>query len=252
MGRVFQRLALILVALCAWCEATASVFERDDRLTDTASNWPVGIVGGEWFAYGSGFLIDHCNVLTARHVVGSGTVIGKRKLFRLQPWAVMTGDNSSRGTVIAAGNVAAGQSEDWAMIRLDKCLGERFGFFSIAGSGLYTQGLSTQLQPALVAMGFPHDRGRHSLTLDPQCEAKLRSNRGLLHNCATMPGASGGPLLVWNGKLQRFEAIGIIVAGFNVNRNTQFSLRRANVAVDLTVSRDVISHHLSSPMGDSL
>lgn len=251
MGRVFHRLALILVALCASCEATASVFQRDDRRTDTASNWPVGIVGGEWFAYGSGFLIDRCNVLTARHVVGRGAVIGKRKLFRLQPWAVMTGDNSSRGTVIAAGDAAAGQSEDWAVIRLDNCLGERFGFFPIAGGGFYRQGVSTQLQPTLVAMGFPHDRGRNSLTLDPQCEAKLRSNRGLLHDCATMPGASGGPLLAWNGELRRYEAIGIIVAGFHTKRGTQFSLRRANVAVDLTLPREAISRGLPPRMADS-
>ena len=242
VGRVFQRLALIIVALCASCEVTASVFERDDRQTDTASSWPVGIVGGEWLGYGSGFLIDRCNVLTARHVVGSGTVIGKRKRFRLQPWLVMNGDNSSRGTVIAAGDIAAGQSEDWAMIRLDKCLGDRFGYFPIAGGGFYTQGVSSRLQPALRAMGFPQDRGRHTLTMDPQCEAKLRTERGLLHDCATMPGASGGPLLAWSGELGRYEAIGIIVAGFKTNRPTDFALDRANVAVDLSVPREAISH----------
>lgn len=251
VDRVFQRLALIIVALCASCEVTASVFERDDRWSNITANWPVGIVGDEWFGYGSGFLIDRCNVLTARHVVGSGVVIGKRKRFRLQPWVSMRGDNSSRGTVIAAGTEVVGQSEDWAMIRLDKCLGERFGFFPITGGGFYTQGVSPRLKPALIAMGFPHDRGRHSLTVDPQFEAKLRTDRGLLHDCATMPGASGGPLLAWSGELGRYEAIGIIVAGFKTNRPTDFVLDRANVAVDLTIPREAIFRRLPPRMATS-
>lgn len=245
---MFQRLALIIVALCASCEATASVFQRDDRRADTAANWPVGIVGDGWLGYGSGFLIDRCNVLTARHLVGSGTVIGKRKRFRLQPWVPMRDDNSSRGTVIAAGDVAAGQSEDWAMIKLDKCLGEQFGFFPITGSGFYTQGVSPRLKPALIAIGFPLDRGRHSLTVDPKCEAKLRTDRGLLHDCATMPGASGGPLLAWSGELGRYEALGIIVAGFKTNRPIDFALDRANVAVDLSVPREAIFRRLPPRM----
>jgi hypothetical protein len=137
------------------------------------------------------------------------------------------------------------------MIRLDKCLGDRFGFFPIAGSGFYTQGGSTRLLPALIAMGFPHDRGQHALTVDPQCEAKLRTARGLLHDCGSMPGASGGPLLAWNVELGRYEAVGILVAGFSTNRPTDFALERANVAVDLTVPREAIFRRFSPRMANA-
>lgn len=219
-------------------ELQGAVFENDDRISDALSNWPVGIVGDEWFTYGSGFLIDKCTVLTARHVVGSGPVLGRRKRFRLQPWMKMSVDNTSQGTVVEAGAGAPGGAEDWAKIKLDRCLGDRFGFFPIAKAGFYTMGASKRIYPNLLAMGYPSDRGRHTLSIDPNCQAKLRSTRGLLTDCAVMPGASGGPILAWSETGKHYEALGIIIAGIRSSQARSFVLQEANVAIDLTVARD--------------
>ena len=231
--RIFTSVIILFVPSASHC----AVFDHDDRIPDTASNWPVGIVGDEWFTYGSGFLIDRCTVLTARHVVGSGEIIGRRKRFRLQPWRQMSADNTSRGTVVEAGNGAPGSAEDWAKIKLDRCLGDRFGFFPIADVGFYKMGRSDRLYPNLVAMGYPTDRGRHTLSIDPNCQAKLRSTRGLLVDCAVMPGASGGPILAWSEIGKHYEAFGMTVAGIRSKQARFFILGDANIAVDLTVAR---------------
>ena len=63
------RIALALLVLSS-SVSDAAIFDRDDRMAATLN--PVGIVtGGEHIYYGSGFLIDRCDVLTARHVAGA-------------------------------------------------------------------------------------------------------------------------------------------------------------------------------------
>jgi V8-like Glu-specific endopeptidase len=235
-NRIAAIIALLLGLSFMQYKGSASVFNFDDRMTSEKS-WPVGLIDNGWSGHGSGFLIDACHVLTARHVIGKSKLVGQRRTFRLSPWTSKNSKNTSSGTVILAGDPLLGLSDDWAMMKLDTCLGEKFGFFPIAKIAFYTSGSSRSLHPGLVAMGFPSDRGKRRLSIDPSCQAMARTTHGILHDCATMPGASGGPLLTWNDQLQGFEVVGIVVAGFNDGKPTTYEPGRANVGVDLTVKR---------------
>jgi len=234
---------LSLFAVACASTASASIFERDDRISTVEANMPVGVIGAGWLAYGSGFLIDKCHVLTARHVIGRGKAIGKRTRFRLEPWTESTHENTSNGTVIAAGDAQttpADYSNDWALLRLDRCLGARFGYYPVSAEGFYLFGGTGRVGPALIGIGYPRDRGARQLTIDPACEARQRTKFGLRHDCAVIPGGSGGPLVTWNSGRSRHEAVGINVAGFRSRSAVAFSLERANVAVELAPIRETI------------
>ena len=232
-----------MIALGCATPASAAIFDRDDRIMVGDRLIPVGIVESSRRRYGSGFLIDHCHVLTARHVIGDGDgdgIIGRHIRFRLQPTTAATSANSSPGTVIAAGAhvVRRGDySGDWALIRIARCLGARFGYYPIASQGFYSLGGSARLRPGLTAMGYPRDRGGRLLVIDPQCEARQRTTIGLRHDCASTAGNSGGPLLAWNESSSRYEAIAINVAAVRHAGTVAFSVDHANVAVELGAIR---------------
>ena len=222
-----------------------------------APSFPVGVVDagpGTWGrrTWGSGFLVDDCHLMTARHVVG-GQGVGRRIRFRIEPWEDSTSSNTSLATVVAAGDWRKGSADvsgDWALARLDRCLGAAFGTLPIAVSGLYWQGSSPSLKPRLIGAGYPVDRGTMRLTIDPSCEARLRTTSGLQHDCASLPGNSGGPLIIWNDTLRRHEVVGMTVGDIPTRRATAYDPHRPNLAVDLMLLRErigaVIARGISS------
>lgn len=240
-----------MLALGGATPACAAIFDRDDRVAVGNGLSPVGIVESGWSRYGSGFLIDRCHVLTARHVVAEGReVVGRHVRFRLDPASAATPANSSTGTVIAAGAPGvrrADYSDDWALIRIERCLGSTFGYFPIAAQGFYRLGGDGPVRPALTAMGYPRDRGGRLLMIDPDCAARQRTTIGLRHDCAATPGSSGGPLLAWNDRSSRYEAVAINVAAVRHSRAVAFTLDQANMAVELNAIRDRITNLTSSP-----
>lgn len=239
----YRRFHLAIVSAILGCPAEGAIFDRDDRISNIESGMPVGLVERGLMTYGTGFLIDECHALTAKHVVGHGKATGKRIRFRLEPWRDSADDNSSAGTVILAGEGEAGSDgyvQDWALIELDRCLGKKAGYYPISDQAFYLQGGSARLQPTLIAMGYPSDRGRRRLTIDPTCAAWQRTTVGLKHDCATSPGGSGGPILAWNAATSQLEAVGVNVASFRQRSAIAFSLDRANLAVELAPVRTEI------------
>ena len=221
-----------MVAVAWSAMAGAAIFERDDRIASVDPRLPVGIVSATASAYGSGFLIDPCHVLTAHHVIGAGDVVGRRIRFRMMSVA---GDRSA-GSVIASGGKPQRQgdySDDWALVRLDQCLGNAAGFYPVSDSGFGRIGNSDRLSPALIGLGYPRDRGGRRLMVDPGCAARQRTMIGLLHDCAALPGGSGGPLIAWNAERSRYEEVAINVAQFPQRTAVAFTLDQANLAVEL-------------------
>jgi V8-like Glu-specific endopeptidase len=222
--------AALMVAMASPQPASASIFGKDDRQV-VSEAFPVGTVGGWLAGRGSGFLISECHVLTAAHVVGSKTRVGKRVHFRL------TQTNShSRGTVIASGtpDIPNGDfREDWALIELEKCLGKKHGFLPPAG--LSSPGTTHMRQ--LSSYGFPSDKGRVTMMVDPLCQIYGQSPAGFVHDCATKPGNSGGPIVRWNPNSARYEAIAISVAGHHYSAGATYHHAIANMAVAIGTIR---------------
>ena len=226
MSRVAIALCYLLAFVPAVCRA--AIFGYDDRIAATFNS--VGIVtGGENISYGSGFLVDHCNVLTARHVAGNVLIaVGRRLVFR-------AGDLASRGTVVAAGpfqdNMSTSRSigADWMLVRLDRCLGRRLGFLRVTGTAdAYAAGRAAPASDA----GFPRDRPMQSgPTIDAACRVMWVGGGRMAHDCATIAGNSGGPILARQG--DGWVAIGINVAGDDRAQPRKFDAAAPNLAVDI-------------------
>lgn len=235
------RLAVLALAICPSAPAGAIIFDVDDRLTAVTSRdfTPVGIVtGGLNVIYGSGFLIDNCNVLTVRHVAGSvDRAVGQRLHFQ-------SGRYSSDGKVVAAGPRSLGPSEsrsiaaDWMIIRLRQCLGKKIGYFRLSTVAAAVAGRRDgEIQNA----GFPRDRKiSGGVTVDPSCRILWSGNGQIAHDCATLSGNSGGPLL----SLGRagWVVIGINAAGWDWGTAVPFDPSKANIAVDVgSLSAEICS-----------
>ena len=223
-----SRAAIALCCLLAFVPtvADAAIFDRDDRMAATLN--PVGIVtGGEKVYYGSGFLIDRCNVLTARHVAGNVfIVVGRRLVFRV-------GRSASRGTVVAAGpfqdilSPSRSIGADWMLVRLDRCLGRKLGFLRVM-SALDAYAAERGAGDA----GFPRDRPMlPGPTVDADCRVLWVGGGRMAHDCATIAGNSGGPILARQG--DGWVAIGINVAGEDRAKPLKFDAAAPNFAVDI-------------------
>lgn len=162
----------------------------------------------------SGFLVGPCTALTARHVIGA-QVRGEQVKVSLP----LLG-RSTRAYVVDPGAGFDGtpvsfDGGDWAVLRLDKCLGHEAGYFPLAGQMVPGRNWVKEWGTAVVA-GYPqyHD-WRTGPYVDPICSINDATATHIQSNCTAWPGHSGSPLLQW----QRFDghwrlvAVGIIVTG---------------------------------------
>lgn len=226
--------------------ASAAIFVDDDRVTLRADRdlAPVGTVtGGLHVVYGSGFLIDECTVLTARHVGGSiDNILGT-------PLSFKAANLASVGIVVAAGQSDPGSSEqrsldrDWMVIRLKHCLGRRLGFFHLSSAAaLYAGNRVIKVESA----GYPRDRlVSAGVTIDPDCRVFWVARGQMGHDCATLPGNSGGPLLVRRG--DSLLAVGINAAGWDRARPEPFRANDANLAIDVGYIANAICRVIAKP-----
>ena len=205
---------------------------------------PIGTVtGGRHIVYGSGFLIDECTVLTARHVGGSiDDILGT-------PLSFNAAHLVSGGVVVAAGQSEPGSSEqhsldrDWMIIRLKHCLGRRLGFFHLSSAAaLYAGNRVIKVESA----GYPRDRPISSgVTIDPDCRVFWVARGQMGHDCATLPGNSGGPLLVRDG--DKWLAVGINAAGWDRATPEAFHANDANMAIDIGYIASAICRVIAKP-----
>ena len=229
---------LILALVSAPPPAAATVFSVDDREVvpkDASELAGIAMVSETRVgAYGTAFMVAPCLALSARHVVHHADPVGQRLTLRFAPWQRTNAGNSSAATVIAAGGAAASAgdvSQDWVLLRLDRCLGATLGYFPLSREPLRVPP-SGPIVPALVAIGFPEDRAAaRRPVVDPDCRVRMIASTGLLHDCATMPGNSGGPMMAWSAARRRYEVYAINVAGFADRVPRAFDLASANGAV---------------------
>jgi lipoprotein NlpI/V8-like Glu-specific endopeptidase len=176
------------------------------------------------FAAGTGFLVSPCHVMTAYHVAAGGDrvdetrastfYIGDGKIGPDFPdlnrfaessaahpvlWGryVRTAENSN--LLVRAQAVERNGWEDWALLELDTCFGAKpysYGYLKLAP--VTTRELMRS-GAALAArsVGLPGDKSAISLWEDPTCRliGQIYAS-GWQHDCITIPGNSGGPILV--------------------------------------------------------
>lgn len=233
-------IALALGVLLHSNPSSASVFSEDDRVTaagDASDLEAVGVIRETAEgSYGTAFLVAPCYALSAKHIVHHADPIGRNVTLRFKLWQRSDGTNTTNAAVVAAGGraQAAGDlSQDWLLLRLDRCLGDHLGYFRLSREALQIRGAGP-ITPKLIAVGYPADRlPALRPTIDPACRVRLITSYGLLHDCATLPGNSGGPLMAWNAQHRRYEVVAINVAGHDRRVPEAFDLDSANAAVSV-------------------
>jgi tetratricopeptide (TPR) repeat protein/V8-like Glu-specific endopeptidase len=229
-----RRLAIcahaLLAIILAWpTVAGAAGFGDDDRVERHRVKGSVyGAIGlvvheeGMSTEAGTGFLVSPCHVMTAYHVVA-----GKEKLKTSDTAKFYVGEGRQgpdypggkayeEGTdahPVAWGNFLDGESDnmsirvkavqsngwnDWVLLKLDKCFGDPangWGYLHlrpVATRDLTRSGATLDA----VAVGLPKDKSERTLTEDPSCRIiGQMSESGWQHDCITLPGNSGGPVL---------------------------------------------------------
>jgi hypothetical protein len=200
-------LALALAPVLVW----ANVFGVDKREQAPADTDPLRWVGELYsevdrFQTGSAVLVGECHILSAYHSTffrrdgnlnkPSGYVVSR---FRLDPDPDKPG--SFRRNTLARPVLwgefnrwsLRGQSEDWALLQLDNCLGREVGYAPIAEAGEKARDGYGELLFA----GYPQSRRTlGGVTLERGCHAR---DSGPVFpiigvDCAFERGASGGPL----------------------------------------------------------
>lgn len=253
-----RRLGLLCSLLLA-APSLGATFDRDDRIAITrpdARFLPIGIVkGGRGIAYTTGFLVGDCHVLTVKHSAGRVAIVSGRRLrFRL-PFAGREG--ASAGTVVAAGDLdlvadpnRLDRSQDWLLLRLDRCLGKRFGSLALVDQPDQSSPLRTSGNRALLSAGFPIDRSwRRQLTLDPQCRVRGVSGQLLVHDCSSLPGNSGSPIFttVWREGRASLIVVAMHSTAAVTKRILAFRGEQGSVATRMVDVLPAIRAHLSSP-----
>jgi hypothetical protein len=197
--------------------AHANVFEKDRREQRDPTQPLLRSVGllhhAEAGAGGTAFLVSNCHIATAYHVAfitgrdsRTGQVelgsprIGHTADFLIGPDPQVASRFAARAraTVVAFGRFSKsdfqGMAGDWAILKLDTCLGSRYGFLRYARPGQD----SPMPSGALMTIGFPSSRAAQpGITVERGCKAMDHGPvAGLVGiDCAFENGMSGGPVL---------------------------------------------------------
>ncbi len=217
MHRHVSRILALLAYVALAHDAGANVFVADRRVPRAADRPPYGAVGvlthPKIGAGGTAFLVSSCHVATAFHVAflrgrdaTGNVVLGSPKLgyapeFLAGLDAKTAGRFAARtrARVVAYGRFDAkdfaGMAGDWAILRLDDCLGERFGYLRHARTAARAAPMP---DGPLMTIGYPASRaGMAGITIETGCRARDHGPvDGLVGvDCAFESGMSGGPVL---------------------------------------------------------
>jgi tetratricopeptide (TPR) repeat protein/V8-like Glu-specific endopeptidase len=224
-------LGALLFALIAVISTTsfAAGFGTDDRVARTRDKGTLyGAIGlmvhstGFESEAGTGFLVSPCHVMTAYHVVAGK---GKISTDDTSTFYVGEGDvgpaynggrryaESSTAHPVVWGNFIDGETDnvtqrvkavqsngwnDWVLMKLDRCLGDPengWGYLKFEPQATRDMTRAGET-PLAMAIGLPKDKDEEKLTEDPECRIVGQMyESGWQHDCLTLPGNSGGPIL---------------------------------------------------------
>jgi hypothetical protein len=259
-----------VAAIAVWLVAevaTANVFV-EDRREQRDSRLPIfrsvgmlvhpGAGGG-----GTAFLVGRCHIVTAYHVAfprergeitgnseGLPGKVGHTAEFVVGPHHEIPGRFVARAsaTVVESGNFSSGSFDgmagDWAILRLDECLGKNFGFLTYSRHG--SNGPIPRGE--LMTIGFPRSRAKRAgITVETGCRARDHGPvEGLIGvDCAFEAGMSGGPVLERQGD-GSWRVVGLIQqsTGATDELLPSYSMARRNQVVSVTAFRRALDRVL--------
>jgi lipoprotein NlpI/V8-like Glu-specific endopeptidase len=247
--------------------AAAVVFGEDDRYpvarAKETEGGAVGLVfyqaADGQFAAGTGFLVSPCHVLTAYHVaaggeevseattstfyVGDGKIgpdfpdldrFAESSIARPVAWGRYVRLTANSNLLHRAQSVERNGWEDWALLELDTCFGGKpysYGYLKLAPVTT-REIMRGGANIAARSVGLPGDKTAKSLWEDPTCRliGQIYAS-GWQHDCVTIPGNSGGPILIKDPATgeQRVAAITvshIAVEGLSIDASDSLVLGR--------------------------
>ena len=216
-----QQLALSLALLLGLLSvlgasgvARATIFEADDReVIPREPPSPFAAVGvveqttpGRDYRFGSATLIGPCHVLTAYHVAFRTERAPDPALESFVHFGPAKPDgfpfsHTTRAKAVVWGDYVDGFStetqhpnEDWAVLRLDDCLGEIYGQWPVDGALDFES--AKERGPVFGNAGHPAWLSRAGVWVDPACAIHLSQGSipAWWNDCATSVGTSGGPV----------------------------------------------------------
>ncbi|MGE3719987.1 MAG: serine protease [Bauldia sp.] len=205
---------------------------------------PAERVEDEVLSSGTGFMVSPCYALTTHHVafgddekatIAEGETqfhVAEADGFGTRPVGAKP---AVWGPYLRTGNDA----DDWALMRLDECVGRETGWLELADS---TEELP---RDRLFIAGFPFDREDRFLWSSGGCRlfrpdpGDPESGDTFYHNCASVSGNSGGPLFTATGNGLLVYAINEAEFASGPRVFGRYAETRANIAVDI---RYVLPH----------
>jgi hypothetical protein len=223
-----------LAGVALWCvvqAAQANIFVKDRREQRDATQPILRSVGvlhhADSGAGGTAFLVSSCHIATAYHVafaVGRKTHTAQVEtaqprighaadfLIGLNPRVASSFAVRTRARVVAFGRFSTsdfeGMAGDWAILRLDHCLGRKYGYLKVARPDPD----NPMPTGALMTVGFPRSRATHpGITVESGCRARDHGPVAALVgvDCAFESGMSGGPVLE-RQRDGRWRVVGLI------------------------------------------
>jgi lipoprotein NlpI/V8-like Glu-specific endopeptidase len=200
---------------------------------------PVGLMvldeGDDDAVAGTAFLVSPCHVLTAYHVAGGGKEVNAKAVAHFYlgqgnigpdfddarqfaeettahpvVWGQYVPNDDDSPPEVRAKSMLQNGWEDWTLLKLDRCLGDEktgYGYFHLAP--MTTRDLARKGDGLRISsIGLPGDKPLNRLWWDPHCRAVGQvHDSGWQNDCVTVPGNSGGPLLL---RPDGVEAVGTL------------------------------------------